>query len=73
MTNEESYEYYGWLANNLGFFLEWRKEVSKRLIELDNKHDTTKIRSDLSMIVYKEMASNLPKKIKTFKNDENKN
>lgn len=28
MSNEEQYEYYGWKANQLGFFTEWRESVA---------------------------------------------
>jgi hypothetical protein len=28
MSNEDQYEYYGWKADQLGFFTEWRESVA---------------------------------------------
>ena len=44
MSNEEQYEYYGWKANKLGFFTEWRDAVALA-IKLDPKADRSTVGS----------------------------
>ena len=44
MSNEEQYEYYGWKANQLGFFTEWREAVALA-ISKDPKADRSTVGS----------------------------
>ena len=52
MTNEKIHEDYGWQAHKHGFFVEWREEVSKRM--LSQKHPD---RASISMLVYSELIN----------------
>jgi hypothetical protein len=46
MSNEELYEYYGWKAHKYGFFEEWQKSTSEKMVE-DPKRERSLVSQDV--------------------------